>query len=53
MTHKRPYRDAISPEQALAEIHACKGTQFDPSVVAALLTVADTDLPVAADVADA
>jgi len=53
MTHARPYRNTMSPEQALAEIQACCGAQFDPSVVAALLTVTDAATPVAADVADA
>ena len=33
MTTSRPYRDAMSVEDALAEIRACAGTQFDPSVV--------------------
>jgi two-component system cell cycle response regulator len=35
MTTSRPYRAAISREQALAELHRCAGTQFDPKVVAA------------------
>jgi diguanylate cyclase (GGDEF)-like protein len=35
MTSSRPYRDAMSVEDALAEIHACAGTQFDPAVVEA------------------
>jgi diguanylate cyclase (GGDEF)-like protein len=33
MTTSRPYRDALSVEDALAEIRACAGTQFDPAVV--------------------
>jgi diguanylate cyclase (GGDEF)-like protein len=33
MTADRPYRAALSPEQALAELRACAGTQFDPMVV--------------------
>ncbi|MGH2979751.1 MAG: HD domain-containing phosphohydrolase [Solirubrobacterales bacterium] len=33
MTTSRPYRDAMSIEDALAEIRACAGTQFDPAVV--------------------
>lgn len=32
----RPYRRGCSLEEALAEIRRCTGTQFDPSVVAAL-----------------
>jgi HD-GYP domain-containing protein (c-di-GMP phosphodiesterase class II) len=35
MTSDRPYRRALSSEQALAEIRRCAGTQFDPVVVAA------------------
>jgi two-component system cell cycle response regulator len=35
MTSARPYRPAIAPEDAIAEIRACAGTQFDPRVVAA------------------
>ena len=35
MTTSRPYRDAMSVEDALAEIRACAGTQFDPTVVEA------------------
>lgn len=36
MTTDRPYRAARSPEEALAELELCAGTQFDPEVVAAL-----------------
>jgi two-component system, cell cycle response regulator len=35
-TADRPYRPAVSPEQAEAEIVRCAGTQFDPAVVEAL-----------------
>jgi HD-GYP domain-containing protein (c-di-GMP phosphodiesterase class II) len=35
MTSERPYRKAVSPEEALQEIKANAGTQFDPQVVAA------------------
>ena len=35
MTTSRPYRDAMSVEDALAELRACAGTQFDPTVVEA------------------
>jgi HD-GYP domain-containing protein (c-di-GMP phosphodiesterase class II) len=35
MTSSRPYRPAIGVEDALAELQACAGTQFDPAVVAA------------------
>ena len=39
MTTRRPYRNALSPEQALAELRAGAGRQFDPQVVEALLDV--------------
>jgi two-component system, cell cycle response regulator len=37
MTSGRPYRPAVTPEEALAELRRCAGTQFDPAVVAAFL----------------
>jgi HD-GYP domain-containing protein (c-di-GMP phosphodiesterase class II) len=39
MTTNRPYRAAMPVEDAIAELVACSGTQFDPDVVAALLRV--------------
>jgi HD-GYP domain-containing protein (c-di-GMP phosphodiesterase class II) len=36
MTTDRPYREARSPEEALAELRRCAGTQFDPRVVDAV-----------------
>jgi HD-GYP domain-containing protein (c-di-GMP phosphodiesterase class II) len=30
MTHDRPYRKAVSKEEAIREIEKCIGTQFDP-----------------------
>jgi two-component system, cell cycle response regulator len=33
MITKRPYRTAMSVEEALEELRACAGTQFDPAVV--------------------
>ena len=39
MTSKRSYRDALSLEVAKNEIERCSGTQFDPKVVEAFLTV--------------
>ena len=35
MTSERPYRDAMTHEQAMAEVAAGSGTQFDPAVVTA------------------
>ncbi len=36
ITSSRPYRDARTPSEALAEIRRCSATQFDPAVVEAL-----------------
>jgi putative two-component system response regulator len=39
LTNDRPYRRAKSPEEALIEIDKHRGSQFDPAVVDALLSV--------------
>jgi two-component system cell cycle response regulator len=45
MTSERTYSGAIEPMQALAELRACAGTQFDPTVVAAFVqTLEDSGL---------
>jgi diguanylate cyclase (GGDEF)-like protein len=41
MTSDRPYRAALSLEEAVAELRRNAGTQFDPRVVEALLAVVD------------
>lgn len=38
MTTPRPYRRAVLPEAAIAELRACAGTQFDPVVVEAFVS---------------
>ena len=43
MTSDRPYRSALSTEEAVAEIRAASGTQFDPRCVAAFETLAAED----------
>ena len=37
MTSDRPYRRALTREQALAEIERCAGTQFDPRIAQVFL----------------
>jgi putative nucleotidyltransferase with HDIG domain len=49
MTSDRPYRRALSREQALAEVERCAGTQFDPAIARVFLEVfAEAELRVAA-----
>lgn len=33
MTGARPYRSSLSPDEAVAELYRCAGSQFDPLVV--------------------
>lgn len=33
MTHERPYKKAVSAEEAIKELRRCSGTQFDPNLV--------------------
>ena len=49
MTERRPYREPVSPSEALAELRRNSGTQFDPRVVEALaLDLAEEAAPAAA-----
>jgi two-component system cell cycle response regulator len=48
MTSDRPYRRALAQADAIAELRACAGTQFDPSVVEAFCTLVASCEPVAA-----
>jgi HD-GYP domain-containing protein (c-di-GMP phosphodiesterase class II) len=42
MTSTRPYRHALPPARALAEIERFAGTQFDPAIAEAFLTAWDS-----------
>lgn len=46
MTSDRPYRVALSYEEAIAEVERCAGSQFDPEVVHAFLARVATRIPV-------
>jgi putative nucleotidyltransferase with HDIG domain len=39
MTTDRPYRKALSMEEAIKELKRCSGTQFDPQIVGIFLSV--------------
>jgi putative nucleotidyltransferase with HDIG domain len=41
MTSQSSYRDARSPEEAIAELEACQGSQFDPDLVQAFRGLAE------------
>ena len=45
MTSDRPYRPALTPEQAAANLEAGRGTQFDPAVVDAVRAVLSAAKP--------
>ncbi|HEX5910583.1 MAG TPA: HD domain-containing phosphohydrolase [Thermoleophilaceae bacterium] len=45
MTTDRPYRSAMSTQDALDELQANAGTQFDPTIVAALVEVVQDAQP--------
>ncbi len=42
MTTTRSYRKAMSTEVAIAELHRCAGTQFDPAVVDTLIELIES-----------
>jgi len=44
MTTRRPYHDAMSVDEALAELVRCSGSQFDPDVVAPLVRIVRAEL---------
>jgi len=43
MTSDRPYRSAMTPEQARVELRSAAGSQFDPDVVATFVDVLDAE----------
>lgn len=50
MVNDRPYRKGMAPEQALAELKRCAGTQFDPVIVNEFVAmIPNVDTEAAAD----
>lgn len=49
MTEDRPYRKALSKDEALAEVFRCSGTQFDPRVVEALMRSMGKNTPLVSE----
>jgi two-component system, cell cycle response regulator len=45
MTTERPYREPVSPADAIGELRRCAGTQFDPIVVDAFCSVIARERP--------
>jgi two-component system cell cycle response regulator len=45
MTTDRPYRETVSEHDAIEELRACAGTQFDPMVVEAFCRVVSRERP--------
>lgn len=43
MASDRPYHRALSIEQIITEVQSCSGTQFDPTVAQAFITVAERE----------
>lgn len=52
MTHDRPYRRAMSREEARAELWRCAGSQFDPAVVGAVTRVLEQGWDISSDSLD-
>jgi diguanylate cyclase (GGDEF)-like protein/PAS domain S-box-containing protein len=46
MTAQRPYREAISPQEAMKEMERCSGTQFDPKLIEAFRRISHSGLQV-------
>jgi HD-GYP domain-containing protein (c-di-GMP phosphodiesterase class II) len=53
MTTNRPYRQAMSRDEAVAELRANAGSQFEPRIVDALISVLDETEEVAESYSDA
>lgn len=45
MTSDRPYRKALSKNEAIAELKRCAGSQFDPEIVMAFISILNGFIP--------
>ncbi len=52
MTSARPYRAALSSEQAIEELRRCAGSQFDPDLVKVFTGIIEEGLPGRVDVTE-
>jgi len=43
MTHRRPYREALTHEQALEELMSLAGSKYDPEIVKAFISAMKTN----------
>ena len=43
MTHDRPYKPAMTPQEALEELLRCAGTQFDPHLVQVFVEMMESE----------
>lgn len=43
MTHSRPYRDALTVDEAVSELRRFSGSQFDPAVVGGLVKIIEAE----------
>ncbi len=42
MTNERPYREPVSVKEALEEIRACSGSQFDPAITKVFISLVES-----------